>query len=119
MDAAKEEQIPSSPTCQALTRLQAALREKIFLASQEASWKVKVKPKEHFKTKSDFKEPCWGTCTCSFSCFLAIFDCLSSNYSFSQISTTNTIMDLTLKSVRPANIESKTIFFHEESFDVS
>lgn len=100
-------------------RLPAALRERIFLASQEAFCKVRVKPTEHFKSESDFKEPCWGTYTCSFSYFLAVFDCLSLNYSFSQISTTNPLMDLKLKSIQPANIESKTIIFHEENFDVS
>lgn len=102
-----------------LAHLPAALREKTFPASQEAFCKVRVKPKEHFKSESDFKESCWETCTCSFSYSLAMFDCLSLNYSFSQISTTNPLMDLKQKSIQPANTESKTIIFHEEDFDVS
>lgn len=116
MDVAKEEQIPSSHTCQALTR---QLWERKSSLLGESSWKVKAKPKEHFKTESDFKEPCWGTCTWSFSYFLAMFDYLQFSYSFSQISTTNPLMDLRLKIIQPANIERKSIIFHEEIFDLS
>lgn len=71
MDAAMDEQNLSSPLCQALTRLPAALRErKSSLPAKEASLKVKIKSKEHFKTESDLKEPAGKPAPAAFHFFL-------------------------------------------------